>query len=78
MVEEYERIKECRGPKNQFKIFLSITVIICFLFGLSLMRTESGPTGYVVSGVNVLNLLGFLFLMIGIIFAFLWLKKPKR
>lgn len=78
MLEEYEKIKEYRGPKKPFKIILPIIIILFFLLGFTLVRTETMPTGHVISGIDLVKLLGFLFLMVSIILALLLLKKPKK
>jgi formate/nitrite transporter FocA (FNT family) len=78
MIEEYEVIKKHKGPKTPFKIFLSITIILFFLLGMSFIRRETVQTGHVISGVNVEDLLGFVLFMAALILVFLWRKKPKK
>jgi len=78
MIEEYEGVREHRGPKTPFKIILSIVIILFFLSGYSLMKTEYAPTGYVISGINTLNFVGWLLIVISLILVVFLLKKPKK
>jgi hypothetical protein len=73
----YWKIKRYSGPKTPFKVVVSIILFVCFMFGFMMLTTKPIPTGYVVSGVNKKNWLGFVLLFIPLIFVLWWLRRLK-
>jgi TM2 domain-containing membrane protein YozV len=63
------------GPKQQFKIALTVILSLCFIFGIGMLSTRRLLTGHTIFAYNSTNWPGIVLLIIPLILGLYWLKK---
>jgi nitrate reductase gamma subunit len=63
------------GPKQQFKLAMTVILSLCFIFGIGMLSTKRLVTGQTVLAYNQTNWLGIILLLIPLILGLYWLRK---
>jgi hypothetical protein len=63
------------GPKQQFKLAMTVVLSLCFIFGLGMLSTKRFATGQTVLAYNPTNWSGIILILIPLIIGLYWLRK---
>ncbi len=63
------------GPKQPFKLAITVILTLCLIFGFGSLGTKRLTTGHTVFAYNSFNWPAVVLLLIPLILALYWLKK---
>lgn len=70
-----QRVVVYPGPKQPFKLAISVILTLCLIFGIGLLGTKRLVTGHTVFAYNSANWPAVILLLIPLILVLYWLKN---